>query len=270
MQIKTLTRSLALVPMLFATAAMAEKGLVYENGDTIWRNSAGECWTTDYRDKDTSASGCFGEPMVKAEGDADGDGVVDSQDQCPGTPAGVKVDASGCELDSDGDGVVDSRDQCPGTPAGAKVDAKGCELDSDGDGVVDSADKCPGTPAGATVDAKGCALGIVLKNVNFETNSGNLTADSRTTLDQVAASIKARGDIKSIEVIGHTDSMGAAAYNQQLSEKRAKAVADYLVGQGVSSGILSAKGMGESQPIADNRTAAGRAENRRVELKLNN
>ena len=136
--------------------------------------------------------------------------------------------------------------------------------------MVDSADKCPGTPAGATVDAKGCALGIVLKNVNFETNSGTLTADSRATLDQVAASIKARGDIKSIEVIGHTDSMGAAAYNQQLSEKRAKAVADYLVGQGVSSGILSAKGMGESQPVADNRTAAGRAENRRVELKLNN
>lgn len=268
MRIKTLTCSLALAPMLFATAAMAEKGLVYENGGTVWRNSAGECWTTDYRDKDPSATGCFGEPMAMAEGDADGDGVVDSKDQCPDTPAGVSVDAKGCELDTDGDGVVDSKDQCPGTPAGAKVDAKGCELDSDGDGVVDSADRCPGTPAGATVDTKGCAVGIVLKNVNFELNSGTLTAESKATLDQVAASIKARRDIKSIEVIGHTDSMGAAAYNQSLSEKRAKAVADYLVSQGVDSGILSSKGMGESSPIADNRTAEGRAQNRRVELKL--
>jgi OmpA-OmpF porin, OOP family len=269
MRIKAISRSLAMLPMIFATAAMAEKGLVYEGSDTIWRNSAGECWTTDYRDKDTSASGCFGEPMAMAEGDADGDGVVDSKDQCPDTPAGSIVDAKGCALDSDGDGVEDASDSCPGTPAGARVDANGCELDSDGDGVVDSGDKCPGTPAGATVDARGCAQAIVLKNVNFQNNSGELSAESKATLDQVASSLKARGDIKSIQVIGHTDSSGAASYNQSLSEKRAKAVAAYLVSQGVDGGILSAKGMGESSPMADNRTAEGRAQNRRVELKLN-
>ncbi|MEW5771410.1 MAG: OmpA family protein [Pseudomonadota bacterium] len=90
--------------------------------------------------------------------DSDGDGVVDGLDKCPGTPAGAKVNADGCELDGDRDGVVDRLDQCPTTPAGRKVDAKGCELDSDGDGVVDALDKCPGTPAGAKVNADGCEL----------------------------------------------------------------------------------------------------------------
>ncbi len=94
--------------------------------------------------------------------DSDGDGVEDGLDQCPGTPAGVTVDANGCEVvaDSDGDGVIDSLDQCPGTPSGATVDANGCEIvaDSDGDGVIDSLDQCPGTSEGATVDANGCAV----------------------------------------------------------------------------------------------------------------
>ena len=270
MQIKKLSLALAMVPMMYAGAGIAaEKGVAYDATGMGWRTNYGECWTTIYRDKDPASTGCFGEPMAMAEGDADGDGVVDSKDQCPGTAAGTAVDAKGCALDSDGDGVADASDKCPGTPAGAKVDAKGCELDSDGDGVVDSADACPGTPAGATVDAKGCALGIVLQNVNFQTNSGELTADSKTTLDKVASSLKARGDIKSIQVIGHTDSTGKAAYNQMLSEKRAKSVADYLVSQGVDGAILSSKGMGMNSPIADNRTAEGRAKNRRVELKLN-
>ena len=270
MHIKQITLALAVAPMLISTGALAEKGLTYDATDKGWRTGYGECWTTTFRDRDPAPTGCFGAPMVEAkvEADSDGDGVVDSKDQCPGTPAGTKVDAKGCELDSDGDGVVDSKDRCPGTPAGAKVDSKGCELDSDGDGVVDSKDQCPNTPAGATVDAKGCALGIVLENVQFELNSGELTAESKGILDKVAASLNARKDVTSVMVIGHTDSSGAASYNQSLSEKRAKAM-DYLVSQGVASGILSSKGMGESAPIADNGTAEGRAKNRRVELKLN-
>lgn len=90
--------------------------------------------------------------------DSDGDGVPDSSDKCPGTPAGVKVDASGCPLDSDGDGVLDNQDQCPNTPAGTAVGTNGCPLDSDGDGVPDYLDKCPNTPAGVKVDASGCPL----------------------------------------------------------------------------------------------------------------
>lgn len=88
--------------------------------------------------------------------DSDMDGVCDTNDKCPGTPTGAKVDKSGCPMDSDKDGVWDGIDQCPDTPAGVKVDAKGCPSDSDRDGVVDGIDECPGTPMGATVDAKGC------------------------------------------------------------------------------------------------------------------
>jgi OOP family OmpA-OmpF porin len=90
--------------------------------------------------------------------DADGDGVPDHLDKCPGTPKGVAVDANGCPPDSDGDGVPDYLDKCPDTPAGVKVDAKGCPIDSDGDGVPDNMDKCPNTPAGVKVDANGCCL----------------------------------------------------------------------------------------------------------------
>jgi outer membrane protein OmpA-like peptidoglycan-associated protein len=88
--------------------------------------------------------------------DADGDGVPDKQDQCPGTPAGARVDASGCPIDGDGDGVYDGLDQCEGTPKGATVDAKGCPSDADHDGVFDGIDQCADTPAGARVDATGC------------------------------------------------------------------------------------------------------------------
>lgn len=97
-------------------------------------------------------------PVAVAPKDGDGDGVTDDKDRCPGTVAGARVDANGCELDSDKDGVVDRLDKCPGTPAGAKVDANGCELDSDKDGVVDRLDKCPDTPAGRKVNAQGCEL----------------------------------------------------------------------------------------------------------------
>ncbi len=100
----------------------------------------------------------FGDKPKAAPSDADNDGVADSMDRCPGTPARLKVDARGCEIDSDGDGVGDSLDRCPTTPTGAKVNAQGCELDSDFDGVVDSKDRCPTSPVGAKVNAQGCEL----------------------------------------------------------------------------------------------------------------
>src|SRR3989442_8992899 len=90
--------------------------------------------------------------------DSDQDGVVDSKDQCPDTPAGAKVDGRGVPIDSDKDGVPDSLDQCPDTPAGAHVDANGCPTDADQDGVPDGLDQCPNTPVGAKVDATGCPI----------------------------------------------------------------------------------------------------------------
>ena len=211
---------------------------------------------------------------VNAEGcelDSDGDGVVDALDKCPGTPAGAKVDANGCELDSDGDGVVDRLDQCPGTPAGRKVNAKGCDLDSDGDGVIDAMDQCPNTPAGDRVDGKGCSLPKVinLKGVNFDNDKDTLRPDALAILDEAAATLKRYPGMK-VEVAGHTDNRSSDAHNLDLSQRRAKAVMDYFVGKGVEAGRLSAKGYGEAEPIADNGKADGRAQNRRVELRILN
>ncbi len=98
--------------------------------------------------------------------DADGDGVADATDECPGTPSGAPVNAAGCaasQLDDDGDGVTNDRDLCPGTTAGTTVNAVGCEpvvipTDADGDGVTNDVDQCPNTPAGVAVDAEGCPI----------------------------------------------------------------------------------------------------------------
>jgi len=200
--------------------------------------------------------------------DSDGDGVVDRLDECPGTPQGAVVNERGCEPDSDGDGVSDSRDRCPGTPAGAKVDQYGCELDDDGDGVVNSKDKCPSSPAGRPVDNYGCTLATEykLERVNFEFDSAKLTADSTASLDEAAKIMTRHSDLK-IEIAGHTDSQGNDTYNQGLSERRAQAVADYLIAKGANAANIFVKGYGESDPVADNGTMEGRAANRRVELR---
>lgn len=165
--------------------------------------------------------------------------------------------------------MLDDKGLCPGTPAGARVDAQGCELDSDGDGLVDALDQCPGTPKGDKVDARGCTLpsSIVLRGVNFNNDSAEIRADARPILDEAVAAFKRYPQLK-VEVAGHTDSRASAAYNLDLSQRRAQAVVDYFVQRGIDAGRLSAKGYGKSQPIADNTTADGRAANRRVELRL--
>ena len=200
--------------------------------------------------------------------DSDGDGVVDRLDECPGTPAGVQVNERGCELDSDGDGVGNSRDRCPNTPAGAKVDQYGCELDDDGDGVVNSKDKCPGTAKGDPVDNYGCTLAAEyeLHGVNFEFDSAKLTASSTASLNDAVKILKRHKDLH-VEVAGHTDSVGNDDYNMGLSKRRAQAVADYLIANGANAANIFVKGYGETDPIASNDTEAGRADNRRVELR---
>lgn len=203
------------------------------------------------------------------EVDSDRDGVVDSADRCPTTSAGSKVDAKGCEADSDSDGVVDSKDSCPNTPHGMRVNDKGCEMDRDSDGIVDSQDKCPDSRVNAKVAQDGCEAAevIVLKDVRFETNSDSLTGSSIKILDEVAATLIQRPNI-SIEVAGYTDDRGAAAHNETLSQKRAEAVAKYLIDRGVDASKLSAKGYGSADPVAENNTSEGRAQNRRVELHI--
>lgn len=201
--------------------------------------------------------------------DSDGDGVEDGSDRCPNTLTGAVVDAFGCELDSDGDGVKDSLDKCPGTLRGVAVDSNGCEPDDDGDGVVNRLDECPGTPAGVQVDIKGCEIKaeIRLEGVNFESNSDRLLDSAYGILNDAAATLVKNPSIK-VEVAGHTDSDGAAAYNEDLSARRARTVRDYLASKGVAASRLTARGYGESQPVADNSTSAGKAQNRRVVLRI--
>ena len=207
--------------------------------------------------------------------DADGDGVTDLLDRCPNTPAGTPVDATGCPRDSDGDGVTDLLDQCPNTPAGTTVDARGCPFDADGDGVIDSRDKCPNTPAGTRVDAVGCpalfggGATLVLEGVYFETGKATLKPESQAVLTRVAESLKGNPEV-TVEIGGHTDNTGSKATNRRLSAARANAVRDYLISQGVDAGRMTAKGYGPDKPVAANTTVAGRAANRRVELTKTN
>lgn len=213
----------------------------------------------------------FGEKPQPAPIDSDGDGVIDPNDMCPGTPAGRTVDARGCELDSDGDGVVDGSDACPGTPAGTAVDARGCPLDSDGDGVLDGSDACPNTPAGTRVDIRGCEIkqDARLEGVQFRHDSAELTPGSETVLDDVAASLSNYPDLR-VELAGYTDSSGADDYNFNLSQRRADSVRAYLISKGVDAANLVARGYGEADPVANNGTADGRAENRRVMMRILN
>lgn len=207
-------------------------------------------------------------PIV-ADPDSDGDGVSDQRDQCPGTPAGIPVDSSGCPLDADGDGVPDHIDTCPGTMRGVQVDANGCELDTDRDGVFDRNDKCPDTRSGAQVDINGCEImeEIQLPGVNFEPNSDRLAGSDRGVLIEAAETLKLNPTIR-VEVAGHTDSDGTAEYNEGLSLRRAATVRDFLISQGVSPARITAQGYGETQPVADNSSAAGKAQNRRVVLRI--
>lgn len=182
----------------------------------------------------------------------------------------VKVPVS---EDTDGDGVIDDMDQCPNSASGVAVDAKGCELDSDNDSVVNSIDKCPATPEGAKVDMSGCREMLtedvsIKLNVKFANNSNVVSSEYSQEIKKVADFMSSYPDT-SVVIEGHTDSRGAASYNQQLSEKRAIAVMQYLVSEfSIDQARVSAEGKGEVSPIADNETAEGRATNRRVQAEI--
>ena len=199
-------------------------------------------------------------------------GIVVPFSQAPPPPPPKPADA-------DGDGVPDASDKCPTTPAAT---ADGCPppapvveaappRDTDGDGIDDAVDTCPGTLGGLKVDDHGCvsaaAQSIVLKGVNFVPGSAELTPEAKGALDKAADALRGQAALK-VEIGGHTDSTGDPKKNTALSQARAESVKKYLAGKGVDAGRLGAKGYGSSQPIADNKTKDGRAQNRRVELKV--
>lgn len=136
--------------------------------------------------------------------------------------------------------------------------------DTDGDRITDNLDKCPSTARGEKVDPVGCAYNVRI-NVMFETNSATLAGDQHAELDRLVAALNSTPTLSAI-IEGHTDSAGTAEHNQDLSERRAATVADYLTSHGVNANRVRAQGFGELRPIADNTTAEGRAQNRRVVL----
>ncbi|WP_331774558.1 OmpA family protein [Sulfurospirillum sp. 1612] len=170
-------------------------------------------------------------------------------------------------LDDDKDGVINEKDACPNTPMGVQVDEKGCELDSDHDGVVNSQDQCLNTPAGNVVMADGCEKVIHLK-VEFAFDKADVPESYMSKIKEVSNFMSINKTYKVI-LEGNTDSIGSKKYNQALSVKRAKAVAGALETLGVASNRIITKGFGEMNPVASNKTAEGRAQNRRVDAKFN-
>lgn len=173
--------------------------------------------------------------------------------------------------DADHDGVADRLDSCPGTASGIVVDNTGCPafIDVDKDGVNDSQDNCPDTKAGAKVDDKGCYVLLtedrtVTLKLQFANNAATVLNPNDAQITSLAKFM--REYPKSQVVIkGYTDDRGSEAYNLQLSERRAKAVGVLLADNGISANRVTARGLGEASPVADNATAQGRAQNRRVE-----
>lgn len=157
-----------------------------------------------------------------------------------------------------------------GTRSGSGVRTEtAAAADADRDGVADADDECPGTAAGLAVDDAGCVRldSFVIKGVGFDTGSDRLKAQAKRVLDSATAALKKNDDV-TVEIGGHTDNVGGDAANQKLSQKRAESVRAYLMQSGVPGDRLSAKGYGASTPVADNATADGRANNRRVEFKI--
>ena len=205
--------------------------------------------------------------------DTDGDGVSDNNDTCP-NEAGLKA-LAGCP-DADSDGLANAQDECP-NEAGP-VANNGCPWkDGDSDGVLDKDDNCP-TEAG-TVANNGCPemipteelqdkLTNYARTINFSLGKSDFKQSAYPTLKAITAILKEYPTANFV-VEGHTDSTGSNKnFNQRLSERRAQRVVDYLVKNGVSQDRLTSVGHGEDKPIESNQTAAGRAANRRVEVKL--
>ena len=204
--------------------------------------------------------------------DTDNDGINDEEDKCP-TVAGL-ARYQGCPIpDTDKDGINDEEDKCPTVAGVARY--QGCPVpDTDGDGVNDEEDKCPNL-AGPR-ENQGCPVipedvkrrvDIAAKNILFVTGSYKLVASSNKGLNDVVKILQENPEMK-LDINGHTDWVGSDEMNQTLSENRANTVRTYFIDKGIDESRITSAGHGESMPIADNKTAAGRQKNRRVEMTL--
>ena len=223
-------------------------------------------------------------PAPVVDKDTDGDGILDSVDKCPKEPEDKDgfQDEDGCpDPDNDGDGILDKDDKCPNEAEDKDgfEDEDGCpDLDNDKDGIPDDKDKCPNEPetVNGYQDDDGCPDEIpaaikkftgVIKGINFKTKSAVITKDSHKVLDSALQVLTDYPDIR-LEIGGHTDNVGKAEFNMELSQKRADSVKAYFVDKGVSTDRLTAVGYGMDKPLTSNKTAADKAKNRRTEFTL--
>ena len=221
--------------------------------------------------------------------DNDGDKIPDIQDQCPNAPEDYDgfQDNDGCpDFDNDHDGVPDSLDKCPNDPEDIDgfQDDDGCpDIDNDHDGIPDIKDKCPNEPEtfNGYMDEDGCPDSVpkpvpqkkepdfprqqILQGLEFTKGKAEIVFGSYIVLDRIAKSLREYPELE-IEIRGYTDGVGKSSTNIRLSQMRAEAVRQYLINQGIDPQRMRALGLGPSEPIADNRTAEGRAANRRIEV----
>ncbi len=204
--------------------------------------------------------------------DTDKDGINDEEDKCPTVPGLPKY--QGCPIpDTDGDGINDENDKCPTVPGVAEY--QGCPVpDRDKDGIPDDKDKCPDVPGVAS--QQGCPeiteevvkrIEYAAKKIFFDVNKTTLRPASFGPLGDVITILNENQSVK-LKIDGHTDSDGSDEFNLRLSDGRAAAVKNYLISKGIDESRLVSEGFGESMPIADNKTKAGKQQNRRVEMKL--
>ncbi len=240
-------------------------------------------------------------PPPPVEKDTDNDGILDSKDKCPTVPGTLKYD--GCPVpDTDGDGINDENDKCPTVKGLAKYDGcpvpdrdkdgindeedkcpdvygvaryQGCPIpDRDKDGINDEEDKCPDVPG--VRENQGCPavkeevvkrVNTSAKNIFFQVNKATLLPKSFKALNDVVAVLNDDAALK-LDIEGHTDISGGDKINIPLSKARAKSVYDYMVSKGIDASRLTSEGFSSDRPIADNKTAKGKALNRRTEMKL--
>lgn len=219
-------------------------------------------------DKDDRCPNQAGQKELQGCPDRDGDGVADIDDQCPDQKGLVSL--KGCP-DMDGDGIADKDDKCPSRKG--TVALQGCP-DRDGDGIADDDDRCPQDPGPAS--NQGCPvpkaeeitkLNAEAGAIQFVTGSDKIQTESYDELDDIASVMKKYPDTR-WSISGHTDNVGNAAKNLDLSKRRAASVKNYFVSKGIAADRLESEGYGDTRPIADNKTKAGRTQNRRVEIKL--
>jgi outer membrane protein OmpA-like peptidoglycan-associated protein len=214
-------------------------------------------------DSDDACPTVAGIAKFKGCPDTDGDGIPDADDKCPKVPGIAQF--NGCP-DTDGDGIPDSEDKCPTVAGFARY--QGCPIpDTDGDGVNDEVDKCPTIPG--VPENAGCPkINFNAKNIQFATGTANLTTGAKAELNKLVSILSNDYPDVRITIEGHTDNVGKPESNLLLSDKRAASVKSYLVAGKVAADRLTSVGYGQDRPVADNTTAEGRAQNRRVEFRV--